>query len=104
MPNKLSNQEILDDLAILIIEGEALFNTLSNSTEASLVEVKESFKKRLEIARCHYYSMVEETTIQVKKAAYNTDKYVHENPYKLMVIAGVTGLVIGGFLSCSCRK
>lgn len=85
---------LMNDLKSVIQEAEGWLRN-SSLTGEDLKAAKAKFERTLVSAKddlMHYQEAVVEKTKEAVKA---TDEYVHENPWKSVVIGGSVGLLVG---------
>ncbi len=94
-----TKEELVRDFRAVVANGDALKDRVGNSSAEQRVSARTKFETQLRKARTAVDNARISVTEKAKDAAGATHEYVRENPWKVLGVAAVTGLVIGFVLS-----
>ena len=90
-----TREEFVRDVRAVVGNGDALMDRVGNSSAEQRVVARTRFETQLRNARTAVDNARISVTEKAKDAAGATHEYVRENPWKVLGVAAVTGLVIG---------
>ena len=90
-----TKDELVRDFRAVVVNGDALMDRLGNSSAEQRVAARTKFATELRTASTALDNARISVTEKAKDAAGATHEYVRENPWKVLGVAAVTGLVIG---------
>lgn len=94
-----TKEELVRDLGVVVAGGDDLINRVANSSAEQLAAARTKIKGELGEARTGLDNARISVTEKAKEAAGATHEYLRQNPWKVLGVAAVTGLVIGFVLS-----
>lgn len=78
-----------------IADIEDLVTSMSTLTGEDLARARAKLSERIAVARESIAGMGDEIGDRARKAAHDTDRYVHENPWQAIGIGAALGLLVG---------
>ena len=78
-----------------IADIEDLVSSMTSLTGEELARAKAKLNERVAAARESISEAGQEISLRARKAAHDTDQYVHENPWQAIGIGAALGLLIG---------
>ncbi|MES2936000.1 MAG: DUF883 family protein [Pseudomonadota bacterium] len=94
-----ARDKLMRDLKLVIKDAEELLTQTGVQTGEGFKQAKAKFESTLSTAKTEL-GRLEETVIEkTKDAAYATDKFVKDNPWQSVGLAGVVGLICGLLIS-----
>jgi ElaB/YqjD/DUF883 family membrane-anchored ribosome-binding protein len=97
--DKLGKERLVEELRAVLGDAEDMLRAVSRYGGEQLSNVSERFEQRVKLARLELEKAEIALMAKAKEAAKATDRYVHENPWKTVGIAGGVGLLIGMLIS-----
>lgn len=95
MTDRVSADQLMDDLTTLIRDAESLLKATAAETGGKVAEVRARAEESVRQARARLAGMEEEALERVRAAAGEADQYVRGNPWQAVGIAAIVGLVLG---------
>ena len=95
MTDRVSADQLMDDLTTLIRDAESLLKATAAETGGKVAEVRARAEESVRQARARLAGMEEEALERVRAAAGEADQYVRGNPWQAVGIAAAVGLVLG---------
>lgn len=92
-------ERVAFDIKDLIEGTEALLRSTASYTGAEIENARASLRSQLESAKQESGRWRSVATARVTEASARADDYAHENPWKLLGIAAIVGLVAGHCLT-----
>ena len=83
------------DLQNVVTDAEELLKAVGNDGNAKLSEVKTRVQASLSSAKATLGDLQETVYAGAKKAAANTDTYVHDHPWHAVGAGAAIGLLVG---------
>lgn len=96
---KLTKERLAEELRAVIGDAEDVLRAIAKHGGEQMEDVRERFEHRVKLARLELDKAEIALMAKAKDAAKVADRYVHENPWKTMGIAGGIGLLIGLLIS-----
>ena len=81
-------ERVMDDVNTLI-------GTAGSKVDGEVGVIRERLRERLEDTRRRIGDLQQEGVERARKAAHQTDEYVHEHPWHAVGVAAALGLVVG---------
>ena len=94
-----AREQLMSDLKTVIQDAEAWLRNGSHMTGEELQAAKAKFERTLSGAKDELIRLEETVVEKTKEAVKATDEYVHENPWKSVVIGATAGLLLGVLIS-----
>jgi ElaB/YqjD/DUF883 family membrane-anchored ribosome-binding protein len=94
-----ARSRLMGDLKTAISDAEQWLRGAAGANGADLGEVKARLQEKLRTAREDLRSVEETVVTRSKAAAQSADTYVHDNPWRAVVIGAVVGLLAGVIIS-----
>ena len=94
-PNKVSTDQLMDDIKVVIADAEALLKATANQGDAKLEEVRSRAEKSLKEMKTVMGDAQVAMFDQTREMVDATDAYVHENPWTAIGMAAGIGLLVG---------
>jgi len=99
MTDRVSADQLMDDLTTLIRDAESLLKATAAETGGKVAEVRARAEESVRQARARLAGMEEEALARVRAAAGEADQYIRGNPWQAVGIAAAVGLVLGLLIS-----
>jgi ElaB/YqjD/DUF883 family membrane-anchored ribosome-binding protein len=90
-----AREQLLNDIKTVISEAEQWLRSGSQLTGEELAAAKAKLERTLSTAKDDLVRMEQVVVERGKEAARITDEYVHENPWKSVLIGAAVGLAAG---------
>jgi ElaB/YqjD/DUF883 family membrane-anchored ribosome-binding protein len=97
--NTGARDRLMGDLKNAIGEAEQWLRGAAGASGVDLGEVKTKFQETLRTAKDDLLKLEDSVVTKTKQAAQTADTYVHDNPWKSVVIGAVVGLLAGVIIS-----
>lgn len=97
--NGAARERLLGDLKTAIGDAEQWLRGAANAGAEDLDDVKTKFQETLRTAKNDLLKVEDTVLAKTKLAAQATDTYVHDNPWKSVIVGGVIGLLLGVIVS-----
>ena len=94
-----ARERLLGDLKNAIGEAEQWLRNAASSNAEGAEEAKSQFKETLRSAKTNLLTLDDTALAKGKLAAQCADTYVHDNPWRSVVIGAVVGLLAGVIIS-----
>jgi ElaB/YqjD/DUF883 family membrane-anchored ribosome-binding protein len=94
-----ARERLLTDLKSAIGDAEQWLRGAASSTADGAEEAKSQFKETLRTAKTNLLTLEDTALAKSKLAAQCADTYVHDNPWRSVVIGAVVGLLAGVIIS-----
>ena len=94
-----ARERLLGDLKTAIGEAERWLRSAASSNSEEAQAAASQFKETLLSAKSNLLSLEDTAITKGKEAAQYADTYVHDNPWRAVVIGAVVGLLAGVIIS-----
>ena len=94
-----ARDRLLGDLKTAIGDAEQWLRGAANAGADELDDVKSKFQETLRTAKTDLLKVEDTVLAKTKLAAQVTDTYVHDNPWKSVIVGGVIWLLLGVIVS-----
>lgn len=94
-----ARERLMTDLKNAIGDAEQWLRGAASSTADGAEEAKSQFRETLRSAKTNLLSLEDTALAKGKLAAQCADTYVHDNPWRSVVIGAVVGLLAGVIIS-----
>ena len=94
-----ARDKLMRDLKLVIKDAEELLIQTGVQTGEGFKQAKVKFESTLSTAKTELGKLEETLVEKTKDAAYATDKFVKENPWQSIGLAGAIGLICGLLIS-----
>lgn len=92
---KVSTEKLVDDLRTVVRDAEELLKATAGEAGDKIAAVRTRAEASLRNAKDRLKTMQNGVLGQARRAASQTDAYVHENPWKSVGLGAAIGLLIG---------
>ena len=92
---EISKEHLINDFKVAVTDAEALLKATLNTGGEKVAEIRAKAEESLGIAKARMMDAQTEMLAKTKEAAKVTDAYVHENPWRSVVVAAGVGLLVG---------
>ena len=99
MAERISADQLIDDLTAVIRDAENLLRATAAQTGDKVDEMRARAEESVRLAKQRLLGIEEETLKQARAFAGEADEYVRGNPWQAVGIAAGVGLVLGLILS-----
>jgi ElaB/YqjD/DUF883 family membrane-anchored ribosome-binding protein len=99
MAERISADQLLDDLTAVIRDAENLLRATAAQTGEKVDEMRARAEESLRMAKERLSGIEEETLKHARVLAGEADEYVRGNPWQAVGIAAGVGLVLGLLMS-----
>lgn len=96
---KVTTDKLIADLEVVVRDAEALLQATAHQTGEKIDQARERAKESLRQARGRLADAEAQAVEQVREAAADVDKYVHQNPWQAVGVAAGAGLLLGLLIS-----
>ena len=93
--NPVTMDKLRDDLRVLAGDMEQLLKATASQTGEHIAKVRAKAEESLGAAKVRIAEAQELALVRTRAAGRATNEYVRENPWRVMAIAAVAGLVVG---------
>ncbi|WP_338770768.1 DUF883 domain-containing protein [Massilia sp. METH4] len=94
-----ARERLMGDLKNAINDAEQWLRGAANASSEDLGEAKTRFQETLRTAKTNLLTLEDSAVAKGKLAAQYADTYVHDNPWRSVVIGAVVGLLAGVIIS-----
>jgi|SRR5688572_1567320 ElaB/YqjD/DUF883 family membrane-anchored ribosome-binding protein len=99
MAERISADQLLDDLTAVVRDAENLLRATAAQTGEKVDEMRARAEESLRMAKERLSGIEEETLKHARVLAGEADEYVRGNPWQAVGIAAGVGLVLGLLMS-----
>ena len=99
MAERISADQLIDDLTAVIRDAENLLRATAAQTGDKVEEMRARAEESVRLAKERLSGIEEETLKHARELAGEADQYVRGNPWQAVGIAAGIGLVLGVLLS-----
>jgi ElaB/YqjD/DUF883 family membrane-anchored ribosome-binding protein len=93
--NPVTMDKLREDLRVLAGDMEQLLKATASQTGEHIAKVRAKAEESLGAAKVRIAEAKQLAVVRTQAAGRATDEYVRENPWRIMAIAAVAGLVLG---------
>jgi ElaB/YqjD/DUF883 family membrane-anchored ribosome-binding protein len=90
-----AREQLVEDFQKVVSDTEALLRALASLPGEKTAAMRAGVEERLNATRQRLRELQGAAAEKTSAAARATDEYVHENPWALIGVAAVVGLVVG---------
>ena len=94
-----SADRLMSDLRAVLEDAEALLSATAGQAGEKIARAREKATETVRVARERLGEAQEQVVKHAKKAAKETDTFVHENPWQAIGIAAGVAFIIGVLVS-----
>ena len=94
-----SADKLMSDLRAVLEDAESLLSATAGQAGEKIQRARERATETVRVARERLSDTQEEVVKQARKAAKETDAYVHDNPWQAVGIAAGVAFIIGVLVS-----
>jgi ElaB/YqjD/DUF883 family membrane-anchored ribosome-binding protein len=99
MAERISADQLIDDLTAVIRDAESLLRATAAQTGDKVQEIRARAEESVRQAKTRLANVEEQALAQARELAGEADQYVRGNPWGAVGIAAGVGLVLGLLLS-----
>lgn len=99
MNERVSAEQLIDDLTTVVRDAESLLRATATQTGEKLNEARVRAEESVRQAKTRLAAVEKEALERARVLAGEADEYVRGNPWQAVGIAAATGLVLGLLLS-----
>ncbi len=99
MVERISADQLIDDLTAVIRDAESLLRATAAQTGEKVEEVRARAEESVRMAKERLSGIEEETLRHARELAGEADVYVRGNPWQAVGIAAGVGLLLGLLMS-----
>ena len=97
--DRVTTDKLMADLRMLAADTEALLRATASQTGQQVAQVRARAEESLKAARVRIAEFQDVALAKARAAGQATDEYVHANPWQVIAIGAVAGLVLGFVLT-----
>jgi ElaB/YqjD/DUF883 family membrane-anchored ribosome-binding protein len=97
--DRVTTDKLIADLRMLAADTEALLKATANQTGQQVAQVRARAEESLKAARVRVAEFQDVALAKARAAGQATDEYVHANPWQVIAIGAVAGLLLGFVLT-----
>lgn len=95
----VARDRLMSDLKKTISDAEQWLRGAASSNADDIGEARTKMQETLRSAKTNLLTLEDSVVARAKLAAQSTDTYVHDNPWKAVIVGGVVGLLLGVIVS-----
>jgi ElaB/YqjD/DUF883 family membrane-anchored ribosome-binding protein len=95
MSERISAEQLIDDLTTVVRDAESLLRATAAQTGEKLDEARARAEESLRHAKDRLAAVEEQALERARVLAGETDEYVRGNPWQAVGVAAAAGLVLG---------
>ena len=95
----VTTDKLMADLRVLAADMEQLLKATAGQTGQQVAQVRARAEESLTAVRARVAGLQQAAMAKTRGAGRAADDYAHANPWQVMVIAAVAGLVLGFVLT-----
>ena len=103
MPQELNvsaaREQLVEDFQKVVTDTEALLRAMASVPGEKAIAMRANVEERLNVAKERLRGLQGAAVEKTTAAARATDEYAHENPWTLIGVAAVVGLLVGLIIS-----
>jgi ElaB/YqjD/DUF883 family membrane-anchored ribosome-binding protein len=96
---RIARDKLILDLRNTIEDSEELLRLTASQVGERVAEVRAKAEGSLRVARGHLERLQAEAVTRGKQASVEVDQYVQANPWKVVGVVGLAGLLLGTLLA-----
>jgi ElaB/YqjD/DUF883 family membrane-anchored ribosome-binding protein len=97
--NRATTDKLRADFRVLAADTEQLLKVTANQTAEHVAQVRATVEESLQALKARIAELQEVALTRTRVAGRATDAYLHANPWQVMAIGAVAGLVFGILLA-----
>jgi len=97
--DRVTTDKLMADLRVLAADMEQLLKATATQTGEHVAQVRAKAEESLRAARSRVADLQDVALAKTRAAGRATDDYVRANPWQVMVICAIAGLVLGALLA-----
>jgi ElaB/YqjD/DUF883 family membrane-anchored ribosome-binding protein len=97
--DRITTDRLMADFKVLTADMEQLFKVTANQTGDRVGQVRANVEASLQALKARIAELQEAALAQARSAGRATDTYVHANPWQIMALCAVGGLLFGAMLA-----
>jgi ElaB/YqjD/DUF883 family membrane-anchored ribosome-binding protein len=97
--DRVTTDKLMADLRLLAADTEQLLKATAGQTGRQVAQVRARAEESLQAAKARVGELQDVALARTRAAGRAADGYVHANPWQVMAVCAVAGLVLGFVLS-----
>ena len=97
--DRVTTDKLKADLRVLAADMEQLLAATASQTGQHVMQVRARAEESLQAAKARVADLQEMALAKTRVAGRATDDFVHANPWQVMAVGALTGLVLGFVLA-----
>ena len=97
--DRVTTDKLLADLRMLAADTEQLLKATAGQTGQQIAQIRARAEESLQAAKARIADLQDVALAKTRAAGRAADTYVHANPWQVMAICAIAGLVLGIALS-----
>jgi len=97
--DRISTDKLVADLRLLASDTEALLKATAGQTGQQVAQIRARAEDSLQAARARVGELQDVALARTRAAGRAADGYVHANPWQVMAVCAVAGLLLGFVLA-----
>ncbi|MEO5700121.1 MAG: DUF883 family protein [Casimicrobiaceae bacterium] len=94
-----NRDDMMDDVSTAVSDAQDMLQEANKATSERARELRAQVESKLRAAKLRLQELRGQAVEQTRAAAKATDEYVHQNPWQVLGVAAVVGVVVGLLLT-----
>ena len=94
-PDRITSDKVMADLRVLAVDMEQLLKATAGQTGQQVAQVRAKAEESLASVKARVADLQHEALAKTRVVGRAADDYVHANPWRVLAIGAVAGLVLG---------
>lgn len=95
----VTKDKLMEDLRVVVADAEELMRATANQTGERIAAARAKAGESLKTAKTRLSEVQASVIEKTKAGAKTTDDYVYANPWKVVGIAAMVGVLVGALIS-----
>jgi len=97
--DRITTDKLVADLRLLAADTEQLLKAMAGQTGQQIAQIRARAEESLQAAKARVGELQDVALARTRAAGRAADGYVHANPWQVMAVCAVAGLVLGFMLA-----
>jgi ElaB/YqjD/DUF883 family membrane-anchored ribosome-binding protein len=97
--DRVTGDKVMADLRVLAADMEELLKATAGQTGHQVAQVRARAEESLAAVKARVAGLQQSALAQTRVVGRATDEYVHANPWQVIAVGALTGLVLGFMLT-----
>jgi ElaB/YqjD/DUF883 family membrane-anchored ribosome-binding protein len=97
--DRVTTEKLVTDFKVLAADMEQLIKAAAGETGQRVTQVRAKAEESLKAVKARVADLQHGALARTRAVGWATDNYVHANPWQVMAIGAVVGLVLGVVLA-----